>query len=281
MKLAFSTNAYLNYSFPEAVRRLAKIGYAGVEIMADVPHAWPAYMLPEHKDAIRRALSDNKLAISNINAFMMHAVDDPRQKYWYPSWIEPDRHYRQIRINHTMRTITLAKELGAACITTEPGGPVEAGQSWASALKLFVEMIKPVAEHAEKEGVLLLVEPEPGLLIETADQFLEFMQHIDSPAVGMNFDIGHSYCVSDDPATTIPRVAKHIRHFHLEDIAATRVHHHMVPGEGAIDFASCLRAIKAMKYDGWVTIELYPYINDPDQAARTALTRIQDILAKA
>lgn len=37
MKLAFSTNAYLKFSFPEAVRRLATIGYAGVEIMADVP----------------------------------------------------------------------------------------------------------------------------------------------------------------------------------------------------------------------------------------------------
>jgi sugar phosphate isomerase/epimerase len=128
--------------------------------------------------------------------------------------------------------------------------------------------------------VLLLVEPEPGLLIETADQFLEFMQHIQSPAVGMNFDIGHSYCVSDEPATTIPRVAKYIRHFHLEDIAATRVHHHMVPGEGAIDFAACFRAIHAMKYDGWVTIELYPCIDDPDLAARTALSRVQEILAK-
>jgi len=280
MKLAFSTNAYLNFSFADAVARLAKIGYAGVEIMADIPHAWPAYMLPEQLQGIKRALNENRLAISNINAFMMHAVDDPRQKYWHPSWIEPDRHYRQIRINHTKRALTMAKDLGAKCITTEPGGPVEPGQSWSSALKLFVEMIKPVAEHAEKEGVLLLVEPEPGLLIETADQFLEFMQHITSPAVGMNFDIGHSYCVSDDPATTIPRVAKYIRHFHLEDIAATRVHHHMVPGEGAIDFASCLRAIKAMSYDGWVTIELYPYINDPDHAARTALARIKEILAK-
>jgi sugar phosphate isomerase/epimerase len=280
MNLAFSTNAYLKFSFAETVRRLARIGYAGVEIMADVPHAWPAYMLEEQKQGIKRALSENNVAISNINAFMMHAVNDPRQKYWYPSWIEPDRHYRQIRIDHTMRTLTLAKELGAKCITTEPGGPVEAGQSWGAALKLFVEMIKPVADHAQKEGVLLLVEPEPGLLIETADQFLEFMQHIDSPAVGMNFDIGHSYCVSDDPATTIPRVAKHIRHFHLEDIAATRVHHHMVPGEGVIDFAACFRAIRAMNYDGWVTIELYPYIDDPDLAARTALTRVQEILAK-
>jgi sugar phosphate isomerase/epimerase len=281
MKLAFSTNAYLKFSFPEAVRRLAKIGYAGVEIMADVPHAWPAFMLDEQKQEIRRALNENELAISNINAFMMHAVNDPRQKYWHPSWIEPDRHYRQIRIDHTRRTLTMAKELGARCITTEPGGPVESGQSWAAALKLFVEMIKPVAEHAEKEGVLLLVEPEPDLLIETADQFLEFMQHIQSPAVGLNFDIGHAYCVKDDPAATIPRVAKYIRHFHLEDIAATRVHHHLVPGEGVIDFGACFRAIQTIKYDGWVTIELYPYVDDPDQAARTALARVQEILAKA
>src|SRR5204863_1771437 len=133
----------------------------------------------------------------------------------------------------------------------------------------------PVARHAEKEGVLLLVEPEPGLLIETADQFLEFMQHIDSPAVGMNFDIGHAYCVGDDPATTIPRVAKHIRHFHLEDIAATPVHQHLVPGEGAIDFAAAFRAIRQIGYDGWVTIELYPYVDDPDAAARSARGRVK------
>src|SRR5437773_12190377 len=149
MKLAFSTNAYMNYSFAEAARRLARIGYKGVEIMADVPHAWPAGLLDEQKQAIRRALADNKLAISNINAFMMNAISDARQRYWHPSWIEPDRHYRQIRIDHTRRALTLARELGARCITTEPGGPVEPGTSWSAALRLFVEGLKPVAEHAE------------------------------------------------------------------------------------------------------------------------------------
>ncbi len=279
MKLAFSTNAYLNFSFAEACRRLAALGYRGVEVMADVPHAWPAFLLAEQKQGLRDALARNGLAISNVNAFMMHAVNDPRQRYWHPSWIEPDRHYRQIRIDHTVRALTLARELGAPCITTEPGGPVEPGGSWQTALKLFVEGLKPVLAHAEKEGVLLLVEPEPGLLIETADQFLELMQHLDSPAVGMNFDVGHAFCVGDDPATTIPRVARHIRHFHLEDIAATRVHQHLVPGDGAIDFASTLRAIRAIGYQGWVTIELYPYVEDPDGAARRALEHVNHILA--
>lgn len=82
MQLAFSTNAYLNHSFADTCERLAGIGYRGVEIMADVPHAWPAYLLPEHKRAIRAALDANKLSIANVNAFMMHAVNEHRQKYW-------------------------------------------------------------------------------------------------------------------------------------------------------------------------------------------------------
>src|SRR5271166_4731780 len=77
-RLAFSTNAYLHFSFADAVRRLAALGYEGVEIMADVPHAWPAFLLEEQKQALRDALAKNHLAISNINAFMMHAVNDPR-----------------------------------------------------------------------------------------------------------------------------------------------------------------------------------------------------------
>ena len=279
MKLAFSSNAYLRYSFNDAAKKIGKLGYQGIEIMADVPHAWPAFMLEEQKQGIRDSLKSNNLAISNINSFMMHAVNDSRQRYWYPSWIEPDKHYRQIRIDHTMRCLTMAKELGAPCITTEPGGPVEAGASWNAGLKLFVEMLKPVIEHAEKEGVLLLIEPEPGLLIETADQFLEFMGCIKSPMVGCNFDIGHSYCVGDDPASTIPRLAKYIKHFHLEDIASTRVHHHLIPGDGAIDFKAAIEAIKAIGYKEWVTIELYPYVEDPDQAAKLARERIAPLLA--
>ena len=276
MHLAFSTNAYKQSSLEDAIASIARLGYAGVELMADVPHAWPAYLLPEQKQGLRDALAKNNLAISNVNSFMMHAVNDRRQKYWHPSWIEPDPHYRQVRIDHTVRALTLAKELGARCITTEPGGPVE-GRPWAECLKLFVEMLKPVVEHAEKEQVLLLIEPEPDLLIETADQYLEFASKISSPYLGLNFDIGHSYCVKDEPPETIRRLAKLIKHVHLEDIAATRVHHHLSPGEGAIDFGATLAALKEVGYDGWVTIELYTCHENPDSAASIARERVLKI----
>jgi sugar phosphate isomerase/epimerase len=43
-----------------------------------------------------------------------------------------------------------------------------------------------------------------------------------------------------------------------------------VPGRGTIDFAATLTAIRQTGYSGWLTVELYPYIDDPDAAAREA-----------
>ena len=270
MKLAFSSNAYLNHPLDETLARLAGFGYRGVEVLADVPHAWPAGLLPAQRRAMRAMIEQSGLAISNINAFMMNAVADPRQPYWHPAWTEPYAPYRAIRREHTIRALELARDLGAPNITTEPGGPAFAGQSREQALDIFYEELMPCVDAAARLEVPLLIEPEPDLLIERCDEYLEFIQRIDSPWVGLNFDIGHAYCVGEDPQDWIARMAPYTKHYHFEDIADTRVHKHLIPGRGAIDFAATLQAIAATGYDGWITIELYPYINEPDIAAREA-----------
>jgi sugar phosphate isomerase/epimerase len=270
MNLAFSSNAYLRFSIEETIARVAALGYRGIELLADVPHAWPVGLLDERKQSIRDALAKHKLTISNINAFMMNAVADPRQPYWHPSWIEPDPHYRAIRREHTKRALQLASDLGAPHITTEPGGPLAEGQSWHAAASIFYDEFMPCIEVAERLNVPILIEPEPELLIERFDQYLEFVVRVDSPMVGLNFDIGHAYCVGEDPQNWVQKMQRHTRHYHLEDIAATRVHEHLVPGRGAIDFPATLAAIRSTGYTGWLTVELYPYIEDPDTAARDA-----------
>ena len=125
MKLAYSSNAYMRWSVFEAIDRIASLGYAGMELMADVPHAWPASCDDTFLRQIRERMTDHGLQLSNINAFMMNAVQD----FWHPSWIEKDSDYRRLRVRHTMDALRMARKLGAACITTEPGGPLEAGQS--------------------------------------------------------------------------------------------------------------------------------------------------------
>ncbi|NUQ62352.1 MAG: sugar phosphate isomerase/epimerase [Pirellulales bacterium] len=277
MKLAFSSNAYMHFSVEETIRRIASLGYGGLELLADVPHAWPAGLLEERKQTIRQCLARHRMAISNINGFMMNAVADPRQPYWHPSWIEPDPNYRAIRREHTKRALRLAKELGAPGIQTEPGGPLAPGQSWDEAARVFYDEFMPCVEVAEELQVNLLIEPEPGLLIERFEQYLEFGCRVDSPRVGLNFDIGHAYCVGEDPEVWIPKMATQTRHYHLEDIAASRVHAHLVPGRGAIDFRAVLRAILATGYDGWVTVELYPYVENPDEAAGEAKEFLESV----
>jgi sugar phosphate isomerase/epimerase len=281
MRLAFSTNAYMRFPFEEAAARIAGLGYDGLELMADVPHAWPAGLLEGPKRAIRDAMQRHGLAFSNVNAFMMNAIADHRQPYWYPSFIEPDEGYRRVRIDHTRRALGLCAELGAPHITTEPGGPLAPGQSRQEAIDLFVEALKPLAEHAHDLGVLLLIEPEPGLLVETTDQYLEVAGRLDTPSIGLNFDVGHAFCMGEDLPGQIAKLAPHTRHYHFEDIAATRVHHHLVPGTGAIDFAAVVAAIRRTGYDGWLTVELYPFVDDPDAAARQAREVLLPLVGRA
>lgn len=270
MKLAFSSNAYMHFSIEDTIERIAFIGYKGIEVLADVPHAWPAGLLEERKQSIRDCLKQFDLKISNVNAFMMNAVGDPRQPYWHPGWTDPDPHYRAIRREHTKRALRLASEIGAPHITTEPGGHLTPQQTWDEAARIFYDELMPCVELAEDLGVGILIEPEPDLMIERFDEYLRFAERIDSKQVGLNFDVGHAYCVQEDPQDWVAKMAPHTRHYHIEDIASSRVHQHMIPGHGAIDFASTLGAIHKTGYDGWLTVELYPYIENPDDAARHA-----------
>jgi sugar phosphate isomerase/epimerase len=266
MKFAFSANAFRRYSIRETIDLVADLGYRGIEIMADVPHAFPAHLSARDVADLRRAIEGRGLEVSNLNAFMHHADGDT----YHPTWIEPQLELRRKRIDYTLACIDLAAELGAGTLSTEPGGPLE-GMSEARGLELFLEGLRAVEKRARARKVRVLIEPEPGLLIENSRQFLALSRHLDPRVFGLNFDIGHFFCVGEDPCALVPDLMPFISHFHLEDIAANRVHHHLMLGEGAIDIASVLRTIRGTGFAGFVTVELYTYEDQPDSAARRAI----------
>lgn len=273
MKLAFSSNAFRKYSLVETIDILHDIGYQGIEIMADTPHAYPPAMTAHDIEAVASALRRKNMAVSNINAFMLHAIGDT----WRPSWIEVDPRQRQQRIGHTLNCLDLAAALKAPSISTEPGGPLE-GMDRAQGERLFREGLLAVEERARQLGVKVLIEPEPDLLLETSRQFLDFLPGLDPQVFGLNFDIGHFYCVGEDPGGLVSTLAPYTGHFHLEDIAESRKHHHLLPGDGAIDLAAVLKAIDGSGYDGFVTVELYPYEDRPIKAAEQAFAYLSRLI---
>ena len=68
-------------------------------------------------------------------------------------------------------------------------------------------------------------------------------------------------------------------HYHFGEIAETRVPGHLIPGHGAVDFEAVLSAIRGTGYDGWLTVELYPYLEDPDAAGREAMDYLGRLLS--
>jgi sugar phosphate isomerase/epimerase len=274
MEFAFSTNAFKKFSLNDTINILSKIGYNGIEILCDIPHAYPKNLTNSDINELKQLLSKLKISISNLNAFTLFAIGDTH----HPSWIENDIESRKMRIDHTLDCIKLARKLGVSNISTEPGGPVNSqGLSEKELLRIFENGINEVLKTAEDENVTVLVEPEPGLLIENSEQFIKFIKNFDSKHIGLNFDIGHFFCVGEDPSQVIYKLSEYVRHVHLEDIAADRTHHHLMLGEGAIDIESVFKSMKDIGYEGFITIELYPYQECPINAAKNAMKFINSL----
>ncbi len=274
MEFAFSTNAFKKFSLKDTINILSEIGYNGIEILCDIPHAYPKNLTNSDINELKQMLSNLKISISNLNAFTLFAIGDTH----HPSWIENDIEFRKMRIDHTLDCIKLARKLGVSNISTEPGGPVNSqGLSEKELLRIFENGINEVLKTAEDENVTVLVEPEPGLLIENSEQFINFIKNFDSKHIGLNFDIGHFFCVGEDPSQVIYKLSEYVRHVHLEDIAADRTHHHLMLGEGAIDIESVFRSMKDIGYEGFITIELYPYQESPINAAKNGLKFIKSL----
>ncbi len=271
MKFAFSSNAFLHRTLSETISCLAGIGYQGIEIMADVPHAYPVYFTEQDIRQTRKLLAENRIEISNINAFMHNADGDT----YHPSWIEKDPAERARRIEYTLRCIDLAEKLGAPHISTEPGGPLD-GISREEGVSYFFDGLRAVEGRARDKGIRILIEPEPGLLIEKSSEFLEIYKMLDPEVFGLNFDIGHFFCVGEDPSTLVPQLKDCSFHFHLEDIAPSRRHHHLMLGEGAIDIQGVLETIESTGFSGFVTVELYTYSENAEEAARRAFEYLKE-----
>lgn len=272
MKFSFSSNAFRSYSLAETMRVLGEAGYAGIEIMCDVPHAYPPHLSGADRDRIKHDLAEASLEIANLNAFMLCAIKD----FHHPSWIEPDEEYRQLRVRYTLDCIDLAADLGCSTISTEPGGPLD-GMTYSRAMDLFVDGLKAVIPKATAKGIRILVEPEPGLLVENSRQFLSLMDRLGTDVVGLNFDIGHFFCVGEDPIEKIKELRDYIFHFHLEDIPRDRRHEHTMLGRGALEIPEILRSIEDIRYDGYVTVELYPYQDSAESIALQSLEYLKKV----
>ena len=87
MILGYSTNAFVRFSVFEAVEKIGRLGFGGVEIMCDRPHLYPPDYDEKNLTRLKTLIDDQGLKVTNLNSFTLFAVGDT----YLPSWIEPGR----------------------------------------------------------------------------------------------------------------------------------------------------------------------------------------------
>jgi sugar phosphate isomerase/epimerase len=236
--------------------------------LADVPHAWMDSWSGAQTGEVQRELEKLGLAVSNINAncsfgYWRHAPPEP---YFEPSLISPIVAYRQDRTRLILKTLEFAKAVGAANISITSGRML-GGMPPDLAARQFAESMKPILERADQLAVNVGIECEPGLFLEFAEELREWIEKLDHPRFGANLDIGHSQVLGESISESVKMLGERIWNLHVEDIPG-RKHYHMIPGEGTLDWGGLKKSLEEVRYQRYLTVELYTHTANPQEAAQ-------------
>jgi L-ribulose-5-phosphate 3-epimerase len=272
MFLGYNTNGLAHHAPADAVALVADLGYRGIGITLD--HAWLnpfAGDLSEQVSRWRQWLTQYNLrsVIETGARFLL----DPRAKH-EPTLVTADASERSRRIDFYRRAIDLASELGSDCVSLWSGilhDNAEPTLAW----ERLLSGLEQVVHHAERRGVVIGFEPEPGMFLESMTQYDELRQKIDSPALRLTLDIGHLHCMGETPLTDyIKHYANELVNVHIEDMCRG-VHEHLQFGEGEIDFAPVLTTLQKSGYQNGVYVELSRHSHAAPTAARQAINFLQ------
>jgi sugar phosphate isomerase/epimerase len=279
MKLAFSTNAYTRFPLIDALRGIKSAGFEGVEILADVPHAYPDPLDETTIGNIRRELDRLDLRVSNVNANCSFGYwrDAPPEPYFEPSLISPNPQHRADRTRLILKTLDFASAIGAKNISITSGRCL-GGMPPERAAKQFAESIRPIFDRANTLGVDVGIECEPGLFLEYVAELADWIARLNHPRLGANLDIGHSQVIGEDLSVVIQSLKGRIWNMHVEDIPG-RKHYHMIPGEGTMPWLAIRDSLRRIGYDRFVTVELYTHTADPQAAAEKSFAFLSKLFA--
>jgi protein FrlC len=273
MKLSFNTWVYSSFpvwlpSYPldEVIKRLARIGYQGIEIGAASPHAYPRHMTPERKQYIRDVLQDNNLQV----AAMLPAPGGGQGA----NVASPIPEERADTIQYYKDVVDLCAYWGGKKVIYVAGWQIF-GTTRRQAWDWSLQALGDIARHASDAGVTMVVEPTPtdSNLIETADDALELQEAAGLDNVKVMFDTFHAIYRNEPITDYVYRMGKELSHVHLSD------NDRLPPGSGSTDFRPLLAALEDVGYDGWLSMEISFDRRgvDPDSVARKALEHLQSL----
>ena len=243
MKIGFNLLLWTGHVGPEHRALLTDIkrsGYDGVEI--------PIFEgSPDHYARLGSMLDE--IGLERTVVTIMPSLDK--------NPLSSDRATRKAALDHAKWFIDCSAALGAPVI----GGPIHsvhghftgAGPT-AAERKRGIAFHRHAGDHAGRKNVRLALEALNRFecyFLTTMQQLADYLDEVDHPAVSGMYDTFHANIEEADPIKAIRTIRKHMLHVHISE------NDRGIPGKGHIDWVRTYKALKASKYDGWLTIEAF------------------------
>lgn len=175
----------------------------------------------------------------------------------------------------TRKALEAVKAMGGDTLLVVPGRWKE-GISYVELYEKGVEVAKEMGKIAEEIGVRIGFENVENKFLLSPREWHEFLDDVDSPWVGMYFDVGNViYTGLGHPQDWLRDLGGRICRLHFKDAREKEV---LPLTEGEVDWEAVMEAIRAVGYDGWAFVELPLPEEDPEGFLRETYRRASEII---
>ena len=271
MSLSYSTWGMPDVPIVTAVAHCAGLGFDGLELT--VCPGWTTEgtaLTREQRREIKQLYRDHGLALGGLCANTELLDDDPAA---HAANIDRFRAY-----------LDLAAELQDSdeplSVSTTSGGNTA---DWDRVKQRLVDQFGELAEYAAQAGVIVSMEPHVAAALSLPDQVLWLLDQIDSPAIGIHFDISHFNVQGLDMEEVVAQLAPKSVHTHVKDErGVVPDFEFLIPGEGDMNYPRYLRAMDRAGYDGHIVVEVSKMVQArPDYDPLAAATQSYAVLSAA
>jgi len=122
----------------------------------------------------------------------------------------------------------------------------------------FVENIRYAAEQLKGTGIQLLMEAIntqdiPGFWLNNSRQAFEIIEKLDKLNVAFQYDVYHMQIMEGNLINTLTENLDKIAHIQIADVPGRNE-----PGTGEINFPNLFKALDAVGYSGYISLEYNP-----------------------
>jgi len=265
-RFGYGTNGFANHRLADALAVLADLGYQGVALTLDHDHLDPyGPGLAARVAAVGRRLAD--LGLGLVIETGARYLLDPWHKH-SPTLLDDDP---ARRVDFLRRAVAIGADLGAEAVSFWAGvrpPTVDEATAW----DRLIAGCADVLATADRAGVTLGFEPEPGMLVPDIAGWQRLHTALGAPpGFGITLDIGHCRCLEPLPVPDcVAQVAPHLVNVQIEDMRRG-IHEHLEFGAGEIDFPPVLRALADADYRGLIAVELPRHSHAAPAVARRSL----------